>query len=68
MRVREYAVVRQKGKRTSRLCWRPEADAELYCGICMRATVQPVMNETCPACESRVERVLEVLDGGKARH
>lgn len=68
MQARAYAVVKQKGKRTSRLCWRSQIDAELYCGICMRATVQPVMHEICPACESRVECVLEVLDGGKPRH
>lgn len=67
MQVREYAVVRQKGEQTTRLCWRSQADAELYCGICLRATVQPVKDEICPACESRVEWVLEVFDGGKSR-
>jgi hypothetical protein len=45
-----------------RPCW--ATGTELYCGMCMRGTIQPVIGAVCPICSSTVERILEVAPGG----
>ncbi len=49
-----------------RSCWL-SPDKSLYCGVCQRGTVSGEVGSVCPSCGSCVERMVEVLDGGKAR-
>jgi len=60
-----HIYVRDAQKGFVRPCW--SAGAEVFCGMCMRGTVQPVVGEVCPICSSTVERILEVATGGKPR-
>jgi hypothetical protein len=57
-----HIYVRDAQKAFVRACWRSGND--IYCGMCMRATIQPVIEEVCPICASTVERILEVAPGG----
>lgn len=57
-----HVYVRDAQKAFLRPCWRSEE--ELYCGMCMRATIRPVVGEVCPTCGSTVERILEIVTGG----
>jgi hypothetical protein len=57
-----HVYVRDAQKGFVRPCW---ADGgEIYCGMCMRGNVKPVVGEVCPICSSTVERILEVTPGG----
>ena len=60
-----HIYVRDAQKGFVRPCW--SAGAELYCGMCMRGAVQPVVGAVCPICSSTVERILEVTPGGAPR-
>jgi hypothetical protein len=57
-----HIYVRDAQKGFVRPCW--ANGTELYCGMCMRGTVKPVVGEVCPICSSTVERILEVTPGG----
>jgi hypothetical protein len=57
-----HIYVRDAQKGFVRPCW--ATGAELYCGMCMRGTIQPVIGAVCPICSSTVERILEVASGG----
>jgi hypothetical protein len=60
-----HIYVRDAQKGFVRPCW--STGAEVYCGMCMRGTVQPVVGEVCSICSSTVERILEVTTGGAPR-
>jgi hypothetical protein len=60
-----HVYVRDAQKGFVRPCW--ASGAELYCGMCLRGTVQPAIGEVCPICSSTVERILEVAPGGAPR-
>jgi hypothetical protein len=60
-----HIYVRDAQKGFVRPCW--SSGTEVYCGMCMRGTVQPVVGEVCPICSSTVERILEVATGGAPR-
>ncbi len=57
-----HIYVREAQKSFVRPCW--SAGTEVYCGMCMRGIVQPVVGAVCPICSSTVERILEVTPGG----
>lgn len=57
-----HIYVRDAQKAFLRACWRSGSD--IYCGMCMRSTIEPVVGEVCPTCASTVERVMEVVRGG----
>jgi hypothetical protein len=61
-RTRTHIYVRDAHNGFVRPCW--ATDAEVYCGMCMRGTIQPVVGAVCPTCSSTVERILEVASGG----
>jgi hypothetical protein len=58
-----HIYVRDAQKGFVRPCW--STVSEVYCGMCMRGIVQPVVGAVCPICSSTVERILEVAPGGK---
>jgi hypothetical protein len=60
-----HIYVRDAQKSFVRPCW--STGAEVYCGMCMRGTVRPVVGEVCSICSSTVERILEVATGGAPR-
>jgi hypothetical protein len=60
-----HIYVRDAQKGFVRPCWL--SGTEVYCGMCMRGTVQPAVGEVCPICSSTVERILEVATGGAPR-
>jgi hypothetical protein len=53
-----HIYVRDAQKGFVRPCW--ATDTEVYCGRCMRGTIQPVVGAVCPLCSSTVERILEM--------
>jgi hypothetical protein len=57
-RTLTHIYVRDAQKGFVRPCW--ATDTEVYCGMCMRGVVQPVVGAVCPNCSSTVERILEV--------
>ena len=57
-----HIYVRDAQKAFLRPCWRSGND--VYCGMCMRWKIQPVVGTVCKICSSTVERVLEVVSGG----
>jgi hypothetical protein len=57
-----HIYVRDTQKGFVRPCW--AAGMEIYCGMCMRGKVEPVVGVVCPICASRVERILEIAPGG----
>jgi len=61
-RTLTHIYVRDDQKDFVRPCW--ATDTEVYCGMCMRGTIQPVVGAVCPICSSTVERILEVVPGG----
>jgi hypothetical protein len=56
-RALTHIYVRDLQKHFIRPCW--SKGSEVYCGICMTGTVQPIVGAVCPECSSRVERILE---------
>lgn len=58
-----HIYVRDAHKGFVRPCW--TSGQELYCGICMEGLVEAEIGSVCPLCESVVERIIEVSDGGK---
>jgi hypothetical protein len=58
-----HIYVRDAQKGFVRPCW--ANGAEVYCGMCMRGVVQPVVGAICPICSSTVERIFEVAPGGR---
>ncbi len=57
-----HIYVRDAQKAFLRPCWRSGND--VYCGMCMRSIIKPVIGTVCKICSSTVERVLEVISGG----
>ncbi len=57
-----HIYVRDAQKGFVRPCW--ASGTELYCGMCMRGAIQPVIGAVCPICSSTVERIMEVAPGG----
>ena len=51
-----HVYVRDFQKSIVRPCW--ASSDEIYCGICMRGTVQAVEGSECRYCYSTVARVL----------
>ena len=64
---RTYVMVRDPENGYLRSCWSASPDAPLYCGMCMQGVVEPKVDAACPVCDSKVDRVLEISDGGKPR-
>ena len=64
---RLYVLVRDPESGYIRSCWSAPSDGALYCGMCMQGVVQPEVGAACPVCDSKVDRVLEIADGGKPR-
>ena len=60
-----HIYVRDAQKSFVRPCW--STGTEVYCGMCMRGIVQPVVGAVCPICSSTVERILEVAPGGSPK-
>jgi hypothetical protein len=60
-----HVYVRDAQKGFVRPCW--ATGTELYCGMCMRGTIQPAIGAVCPICSSTVERILEVTPGGSPK-
>jgi hypothetical protein len=60
-RTLTHIYVRDAHNGFVRPCW--ATDTEVYCGMCMRGTIQPVVGAVCPICSSTVERILEVAPG-----
>lgn len=57
-----HIYVRDAQKGFVRPCW--ATGTEVYCGMCMKGTIEPVVGAVCPICSSTVERILEVAPGG----
>jgi hypothetical protein len=57
-----HIYVRDRQKTSVRACWR-SADT-LYCGLCMRTEIQPVIGAVCSTCGSSVEWILDSMSGG----
>jgi hypothetical protein len=57
-----HIYVRDTQKRFVRPCWATRR--EIYCGMCLRGTIQPAVGEVCPICSSTVERILEDAPDG----
>jgi len=66
-RNRMYVLVRDPETGYIRSCWSASSDGALYCGMCMQGVIEPQVGASCPACNSKVDRVLEIADGGKPR-
>jgi hypothetical protein len=64
-RILTHIYVRDSQKRFVRPCW--STKEAIYCGTCLKGTVQPVVGEICTNCSSTVERVLEVAPADKLR-
>jgi hypothetical protein len=62
-RTLTHIYVRDAQKGFVRPCW-ATSPKEVYCGMCMRSTIQPMVGAVCPICSSTVERILEVALGG----
>lgn len=60
-----HIYVRDAQKAFVRPCW--QSAEGLYCGMCMRSTIEPVIGAVCPVCSATVERVLELVQGGAPR-
>lgn len=63
--VRRVIVVRDSRGDRTRTCWLGPRSGITYCGICLQAEVRADEGATCSVCASKVERVMEVVDGGK---
>jgi len=61
-RTLTHIYVRDSQRGFVRPCW--ATDTEVYCGMCMRGTIQRVVGAVCSICSSTVERILEVGPGG----
>ena len=61
-RTLTHIYVRDAQNGFVRPCW--ATDTEVYCGMCMRGTIQPVVGAVCPACSSTMDRILKVAPGG----
>jgi hypothetical protein len=61
---RTYFLSRDSCNGRLRSCWL-SPDKNLYCGICLRGAVSGEVGSVCASCGSCVERLVEVLDGGK---
>jgi len=61
-RTLTHIYVRDAQKGFVRPCWATKK--EVYCGMCLRGRIQPVVGEVCPICSSTVERILEVAKAG----
>ena len=61
-RTLTHIYVRDAPKGFIRPCW--AVGKEVYCGMCMTGTIQPVVGEVCPICSSTVERILEDAPAG----
>lgn len=57
-----HIYVRDAQNAFVRPCWR--APEGLYCGMCMRGIIEPVLGAECPVCSSTVERIMEMVPGG----
>ena len=64
---RMYVLVRDPESGYVRSCWSEPGEGVLYCGMCMQGVVEAKVGAACPACDSKVDRVLEIADGGKPR-
>lgn len=64
---RLYVLVRDAETGYLRSCWSASDDGALYCGMCMQGVVKAEVGSACPACDSKVDRVLEIADGGQPR-
>ena len=60
-----HVYVADAQKSFVRPCWK--AEDGLYCGMCMRGTIEPVVGAVCSICSSTVERILEITPGGKPK-
>jgi hypothetical protein len=65
MSARPYYLTRKPSTQNTRACWTSPSSGELYCGICLRATIAARLGAECPACGSTIERILEVSEGGR---
>jgi hypothetical protein len=64
-RTLTHIYVRDSQKGFVHPCW--SAKEAIYCGTCLKGTVQPVVGEVCSNCSSTVERILEVAPANKIR-
>ena len=62
---RSYAVLHHPNNHAVRLSWSSQSSGEMYCGICLRGLVTTEVGRVCPSCQSRVEQVFEVVNGGR---
>jgi hypothetical protein len=65
MSARPYYLTRKPSSQNTRACWISPSSGELYCGICLSATIAARLGAECPACGSTIERILEVSEGGR---
>ncbi len=65
MAHRSYAVLQNPRNQATRISWSPASGGAMYCGICLRGMVRTEIGHVCPSCESRVQQVFEVVNGGK---
>lgn len=64
-RTLTHIYVRDSQKRFVRPCW--STREAIYCGTCLKGTVQAVVGEVCSNCSSTVERILAVAPANKIR-
>jgi hypothetical protein len=64
-RTLTHIYVRDSRKGFVRPCW--SVQEAIYCGTCLKGTVQPVVGAVCTICSSTVERILQAAPSDKLR-
>jgi len=62
-RTLTHIYVRDSQNGFVRPCW--SSKEAIYCGTCLKGTVQPMVGEVCSNCSSTVERILDVAATNK---
>jgi hypothetical protein len=65
MADKSYAVLQNPRTNATRLSWSSHSNGNLYCGICLRGLIETEVGHVCLVCQSRVQQVFEVINGGK---
>jgi hypothetical protein len=55
-----YAILTNRNQTRSRLGWVSFSTGVTYCGICLRAPVEPEVGTTCVICGASVTRIFEL--------
>jgi hypothetical protein len=61
-----YAILTSRDQSTVRLGWVSFCTGLTYCGICLRAPVEPMLGAECRACGAQVSRLFDLCAGNNS--